>query len=406
MRPQIGDTVIFHYMCSTSDGQFLESTAGGEPVQLTLGKKEILPGLEAAIIEMSIGEYKAFEYPASKAFGLYRKELVTVVNRNQLPDNVQPEIGMQLHFNIKGVKKTFKIIEISENSVILDANHPLAGKDITYHIQLLDIRSVDDQISSNSSKGLNEHIIRVNFLIIGTQKGGTSALARYLSLHPAICMPECKEVHFFTNEYYFSKPLVDYNIYYHSFFRPNQSTRLFGEATPEYMYRKNAIKRIWEYNPGMQLIMILRNPIDRAFSAWNMARNSGTETRSFYDAMKDARKKFNESLPLHQLINLCYVDRGLYSKQIKYIWQYFPKDQTLILKNEDLKNYPERTLNKVFKFLNIECLKDIKPEIFFSTPYITSLARDEKLFLLNIFKSEIGELERMLKWNCSDWLRI
>ena len=112
----------------------------------------------------------------------------------------------------------------------------------------------------------------VNFLICGTQKGGTSALDAYLREHPEICMADKKEVHFFDNKKFFNKNKPDYSKY-HSFFNPQSSHKLLGETTPIYMYWHDSPRRIWQYSPNMKIIVILRNPIDRAYSHWNMERS-------------------------------------------------------------------------------------------------------------------------------------
>ena|SRR5450755_1220153 len=109
---------------------------------------------------------------------------------------------------------------------------------------------------------------KVAFLIAGTQKGGTTALASYLQEHPAICMSTVKEVHFFDTEEFFASGDVDYTRY-HARFNPTARKRLLGEATPIYMYWEAAAHRIQRYNPTMKLILLLRNPVTRAYSHWN-----------------------------------------------------------------------------------------------------------------------------------------
>src|SRR4051795_9448938 len=116
----------------------------------------------------------------------------------------------------------------------------------------------------------------INFVIGGTQKGGTSALDAFLRQHPQICMPESrKELHFFDREENFARP-PKYRKY-HANFRPGPGHRVTGEATPIYMYWDAAPARIWSYNPAMKWILVLRNPVERAFSAWNMETKRGAE---------------------------------------------------------------------------------------------------------------------------------
>lgn len=249
---------------------------------------------------------------------------------------------------------------------------------------------------------LSKKNIKVNFVIAGTQKGGTSALTEYLRLHPGICMAERKEVHFFDNEEHFLKKPPDYKPY-HAYFRPNPSTQLFGEATPAYMYWYSAPRRIWEYNPDMKLIMLLRNPIERAYSHWNMQRDRGKDSMSFYDALMRERQRCREVLPFqHKLYS--YIGRGFYTEQIRRIWHYFPDTQTLIMKTEDMRAHPESTLRKIYEFLGVHPSKAAEPIDIHSRPYVTPLAEKEERYLENIFEFEIRQLERMLGWDCSDWL--
>ena len=98
----------------------------------------------------------------------------------------------------------------------------------------------------------------VDFVVCGTQKGGTSALDAYLREHPEICMAVRKELHFFDNEKKFSSGKPDYSKY-HDSFNPQKLHKLLGETTPIYMYWNESPRRIWEYNPNMKLIVLLRN---------------------------------------------------------------------------------------------------------------------------------------------------
>src|ERR1700740_530676 len=135
--------------------------------------------------------------------------------------------------------------------------------------------------------------MQVNFVIGGTQKGGTSALDFFLRQQPQICMPDAKkELHYFDNEREFSgRP--DYEKY-HTHFNPTPQHRVIGEASPIYMYWNTAPYRIWNYNPKMKWILVLRNPVERAFSAWNMEVSRGAEQLSFKDAIEHGAERCRE----------------------------------------------------------------------------------------------------------------
>jgi len=242
---------------------------------------------------------------------------------------------------------------------------------------------------------------QVNFIICGTQKGGTTALDAYLREHPEVCMADEKEVHFFDNEKYFSARKPNYSLY-HSFFRPKKNHKIVGEATPVYMYWESSPERIFNYNPKVKLIVLLRNPIERAYSQWNMQRSRGVEKLSFIDAVKSEKERCGKAMPL-QHRNYSYVDRGYYLEQLRRLWKYFPKENLLILKNEDLKNQPSITLNKVYKFLNVEQIADIEEKDVHSRPYKSKMTQEERSYLIGLYREEIEELEKELGWDCSDW---
>jgi Sulfotransferase domain len=244
--------------------------------------------------------------------------------------------------------------------------------------------------------------VKVNFVIAGTQKGGTSALDQYLRLCPRIAMANRKELHFFDNEDYFLNRKVDYSIY-HSSFSAKQPGCLFGEATPIYMYWYPAPRRIWDYNPEMKWILILRNPVERAFSHWNMERDRGAEQLSFLDAIMKERVRCRDALP-HQHRVYSYIDRGFYTEQIRRIWHYFPVEQTLILRNEGLQEESRTSLDKVCEFLGVERPIHVKPEVVHARPYVSQLTESERNYLKDVYQFEIRELERLLGWDCSQWL--
>jgi hypothetical protein len=246
---------------------------------------------------------------------------------------------------------------------------------------------------------------KVDFIVCGTQKGGTSALDSYLRIHPEICMAEMKEVHFFDNEDHFTdNNTIDYNLY-HGVFDQKVGNRVSGEATPIYMYWHETPKRIWEYNPDMKLIIILRNPIERAYSHWNMECARGADNISFWDALVSERDRSRQALPYQHRV-YSYIDRGFYSEQLRRLWAFFPQEQILILKNEALRFELQKTLYQICEFLTVstEPFLDIDLKEVYATPYKTLMSKKEKDYLRSEFEFEIKNLERMLGWDCADWL--
>jgi hypothetical protein len=242
----------------------------------------------------------------------------------------------------------------------------------------------------------------VDFVICGTQKGGTSALNTYLKEHPEICMADKKEVHFFDNEEYFSNGKPDYSRY-HAWFSPKKSHVLLGEATPIYMYWHDSPRRIWEYNPDMKQIVVLRNPIERAYSHWNMQRSRNIDDLPFWEAIQNEKERCHKALP-QQHRRYSYIDRGFYSEQLKRIWTYFPRDRVLIIKNEDLKQKPEETLNHVCAFLGLTPFEKVAARNLHSLPYVSGMSEKERDYLRSVFATEIKNLEVELNWNCGNWL--
>jgi hypothetical protein len=246
---------------------------------------------------------------------------------------------------------------------------------------------------------------KVNFLVVGTQKGATTALHTYLQEHPQICMSQPKEVHYFDNERLFRShiPRSILNNYYRTFFNPLPHHKSIGESTPIYMYWSHCAERIWEYNPDMKIIMILRNPIDRAFSHWNMERSRSADSASFSDAIRQERQRCRSTLPLQHRV-FSYIDRGFYSEQIRRLWRYFPKSNTLALKTEELKKNPSGTLGQVTDFLELDSFPKVQSKEVHVLPYVSSLPESDRDYLSTIFRFEIRTLEQMLGWDCADWL--
>jgi hypothetical protein len=261
-----------------------------------------------------------------------------------------------------------------------------------------------EKIRKISKRFLRPHNMGlVDFLICGTQKGGTSALDAYLREHPEICMADRKEVHFFDNEKFFSGKTPKYSAY-HRMFDSRPSHKLIGEATPSYMYWYEAPRRIWEYNPNMKLIVILRNPIERAYSHWNMQRTRNIEHLTFWEAIQSERERCRQALPYQHRI-YSYVDRGFYLEQLRRIWTYFPKKNILIIRNEDLRSRPHATLQQVSSFLQVDPFRDLEVKDVHSRAYASATTDKERDYLRHVFEYEIRGIERVLGWDCGHWLR-
>lgn len=129
-----------HYTGKLEDGTVFDTSLGGEPLEFTIGEGEIIPGFEEAVIGMQPGESKTVTVPSERAFGPHRDELVVEVGRDQFPPHLYPEVGQEYQMRQPdGHMIPVRVVEVSEETVTLDANHPLAGKDLTFEVQLLEV---------------------------------------------------------------------------------------------------------------------------------------------------------------------------------------------------------------------------------------------------------------------------
>ena len=244
----------------------------------------------------------------------------------------------------------------------------------------------------------------ISFLIVGVQKAGTTALSTYLGEHQKIYIPPFKEVHFFDDESQEWNNQAAIKLNYHANF-PSIDLRpgiLNGDATPIYSYWAPAIQRIWSYNPTIKLILCLRNPIDRAYSHWAMEAKRGWDHLNFEQAIEHEEERCRETLP-HQHRVYSYISRGFYSEQIRRMWSFFPRKQTLILQQDELSQNANTTLRKVHQFLGVEhqpcsSVVNANPGNYAMPMDIATRAK-----LQAIFDPEISQLEEMLGWDLNHW---
>jgi hypothetical protein len=240
---------------------------------------------------------------------------------------------------------------------------------------------------------------RVDFVVAGAQKSGTTALDSYLRQHPNLQMALVKEAHFFDDERVFrSRDPAWWT--YHSLFPPYEPQKLFGETTPIYMYWEPAFPRIARYNRDMRILMILRNPIERAYSHWAMSVRHGREKLPFREAIVREAERLRHA---GQSRRFSYLSRGFYSKQVRRALRHFPRSQVLAVRHDALRHEPQATMNAVFRFLGVERIR-IHPRRMHAGSYAPMAEADRRL-LSRLYADEIRELERLLGWNCASWLR-
>ena len=134
-----GNRVQVHYTGTLDDGTQFDSSAGREPLEVTLGNGEVIPGFEQALIGMAVGETKSINIPADQAYGDHQPELVQQVERSNIPDDIELSVGMQLQ--AQGPDRTYLLVvtDFDDENVTLDGNHPLAGKALNFELELVEI---------------------------------------------------------------------------------------------------------------------------------------------------------------------------------------------------------------------------------------------------------------------------
>jgi hypothetical protein len=201
-----------------------------------------------------------------------------------------------------------------------------------------------------------------DFLIIGAQKGGTTSLYNYLIQHPQITTAKKKEIHFFDNQ--FHRGLRWYRNQFPLLKKPpsEREGQITGESSPYYLFHPLAAKRAWETLPQAKIIVLLRDPVDRAYSHyWNSVR-SGHEKLSFEEAIEKEpvrlhgeRKniRLNSSSRSRTYQHYSYVRRGFYLKQLRPWLKRFPENQVLIIQSEEFYRQPSRIIQQVTDFLQL-----------------------------------------------------
>ena len=234
-----------------------------------------------------------------------------------------------------------------------------------------------------------DSVDRVAFLVAGVQKGGTTALFDYLVEHPALSLPACKEAHFFDDEGQdWSRP--DYPAYHAMFDQRPGAIR--GEATPIYLYWPHSLERIAAYNPAMRLVLLFRDPVERAWSHWRMETARGAETEPFAWCIREGRARVAASRRpegAHRVYS--YVERGFYGAQLRHALTLFPAEQLLCLRSEDLLAAPDRILRQVCDFLHAPHLTTVAPRLShvgISIDRAKSITDDDRTYLNDVYRDD------------------
>lgn len=135
-----GDKVKVHYTGTLADGSVFDSSEGRDPLEFTIGGSQVIPGFEKAVLDLNPGESTKITIPSNEAYGEVRDDMKVDVERAKLPENITPQLGLQLALNQPdGNSIPVIITKLTASHITLDANHPLAGKDLTFEIELVSV---------------------------------------------------------------------------------------------------------------------------------------------------------------------------------------------------------------------------------------------------------------------------
>ncbi|MFZ5718537.1 MAG: sulfotransferase domain-containing protein [Pseudomonadota bacterium] len=236
---------------------------------------------------------------------------------------------------------------------------------------------------------------RVTFLIAGVQKGGTTALFDYLGDYSDIALPQTKELHFFDDETVDWRT-PDYEAYHARL--PDPAGRPCGEATPIYVYWPGCLERIRAYNPAMKLILVLRDPVERAWSHWRMEYARGVETHPFAWCIREGRQRLFDAEPWGHHREFSYVERGFYGEQVEQLLGHFAREQILFLTSDELRADPASALDQVRSFLGLPAAPappHREVHVGQEIAYPSELTAEDVAHLRTIYAADADRLERL-----------
>jgi len=234
-----------------------------------------------------------------------------------------------------------------------------------------------------------------DFIVVGTQKGGTTELYDQLAQHPQIAPSFAKEVHYFDANY--SKGLNWYSAFFPPLADANTDATsgcITGEASPCYLFHPDVARRVQATLPSAKIILMLRNPADRAYSHYHHEVRLGYETLPFEQALahetmrltgEKARMLTDENYYSNRYMHYSYQSRGLYIEQVQRWFESFPQEQILLLKSEDFFSNTAAVMHEVHRFLGVKEIEVKTLTRHKSFPY-PKIDRDVRRRLLEYFQ--------------------
>lgn len=249
---------------------------------------------------------------------------------------------------------------------------------------------------------------KLDFVIAGAQKSGTTTLDAIFRQHPKLQMASLKETHFFDDES-LNWEFPDYcrlDAFYNAL-----DERPRGEATPITLYWRPAIRRLHAYNPDIRLICLLRNPVERTFSNWRKEYASGLEALLFRDAIREGRERVRleaETEGLHRFFS--YVERSFYGQQLSYMLKFFPRRQIHLEISEEFFGARTAGLARLSNFLGIDPFPEDIPPLHENPgralAYPSTLTPEDAAYLAGLFCNDVRQVEALLGRSISSWRNL
>jgi len=248
-------------------------------------------------------------------------------------------------------------------------------------------------------------MIQLSFAIIGVQKASTTALAQYLGQHPSLYIPAEKETHFFKRDLAARGPLDKDLTTFTDRFVSAPPDALLGDATPIYFYWPYSLELLKAHNPEIRLILSLRHPVMRAYSAWSMEKRRDREPLDFSSAIRDGRRRVTDApFGVHHIYS--YVERGFYAAQLERLFAQFDRRQIFVLRADQVTpSHPQMT--DIQKFLGLEpvSLDPISGNIHPSSLPPQDTLEADFAYLQDVFQHDLDRLSTMIEIDISDWIQ-
>ena len=242
------------------------------------------------------------------------------------------------------------------------------------------------------------------FAIVGAQKCGTTALSTFLAAHPDVCMASPAETHFFDRSRYFTGGEPPYDEFHRAVFGHYRGEPAVGWSTPSIMFASQTVERLAAYNPALRVIVLLRHPVERAYSHYRMQVRAGLEPLTFRRALENEPARVAAGTDFGQPgLLYSYASRGFYGPQIRRLLRHFERDQILFLDAEKLLSAHQRTLSSVYGFLGVG-----DPPVFPEPRRVHagqdgSMSDDERAGLLRVYATTVTEVTDLVGWDLTRW---